>query len=160
MCSRRAYRASSVQWPVVAYYHLFVCSGPRGLTAGGSSLCVLMRFPTRGVLQNKMFIYRGKEYERREDFEARLLTQFPNAEKMKTTTAPSEDLRLSSGQCILSEFGINRVSVHPSFTFSFLAQPLTPLTHLIMYRTVQKSAGCLKPFTSVVGFFLRAKVNK
>uniref|UniRef100_A0AAR2J1Z3 Dedicator of cytokinesis 1 n=1 Tax=Pygocentrus nattereri TaxID=42514 RepID=A0AAR2J1Z3_PYGNA len=55
-------------------------------------------FPS--FLRNKMFIYRGKEYERREDFEARLLTQFPNAEKMKTTTAPSEDLRLSSGQYI------------------------------------------------------------
>lgn len=49
-----------------------------------------------------MFIYRGKEYERREDFEARLLTQFPNAEKMKTTTPPNEDTKCSSGQCILS----------------------------------------------------------
>uniref|UniRef100_A0A8D2KXY3 Dedicator of cytokinesis 1 n=1 Tax=Varanus komodoensis TaxID=61221 RepID=A0A8D2KXY3_VARKO len=33
-------------------------------------------FPT--FLRNKVFIFRGKEYERREDFEARLLTQFPN----------------------------------------------------------------------------------
>uniref|UniRef100_A0A8D0DG08 Dedicator of cytokinesis 1 n=1 Tax=Sander lucioperca TaxID=283035 RepID=A0A8D0DG08_SANLU len=48
-------------------------------------------FPS--FLRNKMFIYRGKEYERREDFEARLLTQFPNAEKMKTTTPPSEDTK-------------------------------------------------------------------
>uniref|UniRef100_A0A671LA44 Dedicator of cytokinesis protein 1-like n=1 Tax=Sinocyclocheilus anshuiensis TaxID=1608454 RepID=A0A671LA44_9TELE len=55
-------------------------------------------FPS--FLRNKMFIYRGKEYERREDFEARLLTQFPNAEKMKTTTPPSEDIRSSSGQYI------------------------------------------------------------
>lgn len=53
------------------------------------------------VIQNKMFIYRGKEYERWEDFVARLLTQFPNAEKMKTTSPPSEDIRSSSGQCIL-----------------------------------------------------------
>ncbi|KAM3859328.1 dedicator of cytokinesis protein 1 isoform 9-T9 [Diretmus argenteus] len=50
--------------------------------------------------KNKMFIYRGKEYERREDFEARLLTQFPNAEKMKTTTPPSEDTKSSPGQYI------------------------------------------------------------
>lgn len=50
-----------------------------------------------------MFIYRGKEYERWEDFKARLLTQFPNAEKMKTTSPPGEDIRLSSGQCILTE---------------------------------------------------------
>uniref|UniRef100_A0A671N157 Dedicator of cytokinesis 1 n=1 Tax=Sinocyclocheilus anshuiensis TaxID=1608454 RepID=A0A671N157_9TELE len=55
-------------------------------------------FPS--FLRNKMFICRGKEYERREDFEARLLTQFPNAEKMKTTTPPSEDIRSSSGQYI------------------------------------------------------------
>lgn len=52
--------------------------------------------------QNKMFIYRGKEYERWEDFVARLLTQFPNAEKMKTTTPPSEDTKASAGQCILN----------------------------------------------------------
>ncbi|XP_023686613.1 dedicator of cytokinesis protein 1 isoform X1 [Paramormyrops kingsleyae] len=55
-------------------------------------------FPS--FLRNKMFIYRGKEYERREDFEARLLTQFPNAEKMKTTTPPTEDIKNSSGQYI------------------------------------------------------------
>uniref|UniRef100_A0A673CPR4 Dedicator of cytokinesis 1 n=1 Tax=Sphaeramia orbicularis TaxID=375764 RepID=A0A673CPR4_9TELE len=57
-----------------------------------------MGFPS--FLRNKMFIYRGKEYERREDFEARLLTQFPNAEKMKTTTPPSEDTKCSPGQYI------------------------------------------------------------
>ncbi|XP_069467585.1 dedicator of cytokinesis protein 1 isoform X2 [Ambystoma mexicanum] len=55
-------------------------------------------FPT--FLRNKVFIYRGKEYERREDFEARLLTQFPNAEKMKTTTPPGDDIKNSSGQYI------------------------------------------------------------
>uniref|UniRef100_A0A8C5IA94 Dedicator of cytokinesis 1 n=1 Tax=Gouania willdenowi TaxID=441366 RepID=A0A8C5IA94_GOUWI len=55
-------------------------------------------FPS--FLRNKMFIYRGKEYERREDLEARLLTQFPNAEKMKTTTPASEDTKSSSGQYI------------------------------------------------------------
>lgn len=51
--------------------------------------------------QNKMFMYRGKEYERREDFEARLLTQFPNADKMKTTNPPGDEIRNSPGQCIL-----------------------------------------------------------
>ncbi|KAM4032257.1 LOW QUALITY PROTEIN: dedicator of cytokinesis protein 1 [Anomaloglossus baeobatrachus] len=55
-------------------------------------------FPT--FLRNKVFIYRGKEYERREDFEARLLTQFPNAEKMKTTSPPGDDIRSSTGQYI------------------------------------------------------------
>uniref|UniRef100_A0A8D0BC68 Dedicator of cytokinesis 1 n=1 Tax=Salvator merianae TaxID=96440 RepID=A0A8D0BC68_SALMN len=55
-------------------------------------------FPT--FLRNKVFMYRGKEYERREDFEARLLTQFPNAEKMKTTSPPGEDIKNSPGQYI------------------------------------------------------------
>uniref|UniRef100_A0A8B9GHU8 Dedicator of cytokinesis 1 n=1 Tax=Amazona collaria TaxID=241587 RepID=A0A8B9GHU8_9PSIT len=55
-------------------------------------------FPT--FIRNKVFIYRGKEYERREDFEARLLTQFPNAEKMKTTSPPGDDIKNSSGQYI------------------------------------------------------------
>lgn len=31
-------------------------------------------------LQNKMYIHRGKEYERLSDFSARLQTMFPNAE--------------------------------------------------------------------------------
>uniref|UniRef100_A0A8D2JDN8 Dedicator of cytokinesis 1 n=1 Tax=Varanus komodoensis TaxID=61221 RepID=A0A8D2JDN8_VARKO len=55
-------------------------------------------FPT--FLRNKVFIFRGKEYERREDFEARLLTQFPNAEKMKTTSPPGEDIKNFPGQYI------------------------------------------------------------
>uniref|UniRef100_H3BYF8 DOCKER domain-containing protein n=1 Tax=Tetraodon nigroviridis TaxID=99883 RepID=H3BYF8_TETNG len=55
-------------------------------------------FPS--FLRNKMFIYRGKDYERWEDFEARLLTQFPNAEKMRTSTPPSEDTKCSPGQYI------------------------------------------------------------
>ncbi|KAM9324829.1 dedicator of cytokinesis protein 1 [Gastrophryne carolinensis] len=55
-------------------------------------------FPT--FIRNKVFIYRGKEYERREDFEARLLTQFPNAEKMKTTSPPGDDIKNSTGQYI------------------------------------------------------------
>ncbi|XP_078717845.1 dedicator of cytokinesis protein 1-like isoform X3 [Lampetra fluviatilis] len=55
-------------------------------------------FPS--FLRNKMFIYRGKEYERREDFEARLLAQFPNAEKMKTTSPPGENVRSAPSQNI------------------------------------------------------------
>uniref|UniRef100_A0A8C9BK40 Dedicator of cytokinesis 1 n=1 Tax=Phocoena sinus TaxID=42100 RepID=A0A8C9BK40_PHOSS len=57
----------------------------------------------QGIPHGKVFIYRGKEYERREDFEARLLTQFPNAEKMKTTSPPGDDIKSSAGQCILSD---------------------------------------------------------
>ncbi|RLW02959.1 hypothetical protein DV515_00006994, partial [Chloebia gouldiae] len=56
-------------------------------------------FPT--FLRNKVFIYRGKEYERREDFQAQLMSQFPSAEKVNTTAAPGEDVRNSPGQRIL-----------------------------------------------------------
>uniref|UniRef100_A0A8C4UEQ1 Dedicator of cytokinesis 2 n=1 Tax=Falco tinnunculus TaxID=100819 RepID=A0A8C4UEQ1_FALTI len=55
-------------------------------------------FPT--FLRNKVFIYRGKEYERREDFQTQLMTQFPSAEKMNTTSAPGEDVKNSPGQYI------------------------------------------------------------
>uniref|UniRef100_A0A8C5I479 Dedicator of cytokinesis 1 n=1 Tax=Gouania willdenowi TaxID=441366 RepID=A0A8C5I479_GOUWI len=79
-------------------------------------------FPS--FLRNKMFIYRGKEYERREDLEARLLTQFPNAEKMKTTTPASEDTKSSSGQSttaqrinILQMFFLFKLSPFISFFF-------------------------------------------
>ncbi|XP_009328538.1 PREDICTED: dedicator of cytokinesis protein 2-like [Pygoscelis adeliae] len=55
-------------------------------------------FPT--FLRNKVFIYRGKEYERREDFEMRLLSPFPNAEQLKSTSPPSQDITGSPGQYI------------------------------------------------------------
>ncbi|NXP51476.1 DOCK2 protein, partial [Heliornis fulica] len=55
-------------------------------------------FPT--FLRNKVFIYRGKEYERREDFELRLLSPFPNAEKLKSTSPPGPDITDSPGQYI------------------------------------------------------------
>lgn len=54
-------------------------------------------------LQNKVFIYRGKEYERREDFQMQLMSQFPNAEKMNTTSSPGDDVKNAPGQCILGE---------------------------------------------------------
>uniref|UniRef100_A0A8C7E989 Dedicator of cytokinesis 2 n=1 Tax=Nothoprocta perdicaria TaxID=30464 RepID=A0A8C7E989_NOTPE len=55
-------------------------------------------FPT--FLRNKVFIYRGKEYERREDFQAQLMSQFPNVEEMTTTSAPGEEVKNSPGQYI------------------------------------------------------------
>ncbi|XP_043392159.1 dedicator of cytokinesis protein 5 isoform X2 [Chelonia mydas] len=52
------------------------------------------------LLKNKIFIYRGKEYERREDFNLKLLTQFPNAEKMTSTTPPGEEIKSSPKQYV------------------------------------------------------------
>ncbi|XP_068800108.1 dedicator of cytokinesis protein 2-like isoform X2 [Struthio camelus] len=55
-------------------------------------------FPT--FLRNKVFIYRGKEYERWEDFEMRLLSPFPNAEKLNSTSPPGQDVTTLPGQYI------------------------------------------------------------
>uniref|UniRef100_H3BAQ7 Dedicator of cytokinesis 5 n=1 Tax=Latimeria chalumnae TaxID=7897 RepID=H3BAQ7_LATCH len=55
-------------------------------------------FPS--FLRNKIFIYRGKEYEHWEDFNLKVLTQFPNAEKMASTSPPGEDLKLSPKQYV------------------------------------------------------------
>jgi hypothetical protein len=72
------------------------------ITLVAPSLFLLNNFLVICDLQNKIFIYRGKEYERREDFSLRLLTQFPNAEKMTSTTPPGEDIKSSPKQCILA----------------------------------------------------------
>uniref|UniRef100_A0A8C9NYF6 Dedicator of cytokinesis 5 n=1 Tax=Serinus canaria TaxID=9135 RepID=A0A8C9NYF6_SERCA len=55
-------------------------------------------FPS--FLRNKIFIYRGKEYERREDFNLKLLTQFPSAEKMTSTAPPAEEIKASPKQYV------------------------------------------------------------
>lgn len=57
-----------------------------------------------------MFIYRGKEYERREDFQAQLMSQFPNAEKMNTTAPPEEKLKNAAVQCILRSRGFYSIN--------------------------------------------------
>uniref|UniRef100_A0A672HBG8 Dedicator of cytokinesis 5 n=1 Tax=Salarias fasciatus TaxID=181472 RepID=A0A672HBG8_SALFA len=55
-------------------------------------------FPS--FLRNKMFIYRGKEYEWLEDFSLKLLSQFPNAVRMTSTAPPGDNISNSSGQYI------------------------------------------------------------
>ncbi|POI34843.1 hypothetical protein CIB84_001403, partial [Bambusicola thoracicus] len=55
-------------------------------------------FPS--FLRNKIFIYRGKEYERREDFNLKLLTQFPSAEKMTSTAPPGDEIKSSPKQYV------------------------------------------------------------
>ncbi|XP_039295839.1 dedicator of cytokinesis protein 1 [Nilaparvata lugens] len=51
-------------------------------------------------LQNKVFIYRGKEYEHSSDFSGRTLNQFPNAELMNRLSSPGKDITESQGQYI------------------------------------------------------------
>ncbi|XP_070136941.1 dedicator of cytokinesis protein 1 isoform X2 [Drosophila bipectinata] len=52
------------------------------------------------LLQNKVYIFRGKEYERHSDFCTRMLVQHPQAELMQTLEAPGEDITNSDGQYI------------------------------------------------------------
>lgn len=56
------------------------------------------KFPE--FLRNRVFIYRGKEYERLSEFCTRILTQHPAAELMQTLTAPGEDILQSDGMFI------------------------------------------------------------
>ena len=51
--------------------------------------------------QNKVFIHRGKEYERREDFQNQLLSQFPSSIRLNTTQMPDDTIKNSPNQCIL-----------------------------------------------------------
>uniref|UniRef100_A0A3Q1IG54 Dedicator of cytokinesis 2 n=1 Tax=Anabas testudineus TaxID=64144 RepID=A0A3Q1IG54_ANATE len=51
-------------------------------------------------LRNKVFIHRGKEYERREDFQNQLTSQFPSSVRLNTTTMPGDDIKNSPLQYI------------------------------------------------------------
>uniref|UniRef100_A0A8C6V5W5 Dedicator of cytokinesis 2 n=1 Tax=Neogobius melanostomus TaxID=47308 RepID=A0A8C6V5W5_9GOBI len=51
-------------------------------------------------LRNKVFIHRGKEYERREDFQNHLMSQFPSSVRLNTTTMPGDDIQDSPLQYI------------------------------------------------------------
>lgn len=106
--------------------------------------CPVVSLHDYHCFQGKVFIYRGKEYERREDFEARLLTQFPNAEKMKTTSPPGEDIKSSPGQCILYDHNtVNRKRSHPhSFGGWCWGRERDPLT-----MDVHAALCSLTPFT-------------
>lgn len=57
-----------------------------------------LRFPE--FLRNKVFIYRGKEYERLSEFCTRILTQHPAAELMQTLTTPGDEITQCDGMFI------------------------------------------------------------
>lgn len=52
------------------------------------------------LLQNKTYIFRGKEYERLSEFSSRLLVQHPQSELMHTLEVPGEDITQGTGQYI------------------------------------------------------------
>ena len=51
-------------------------------------------------LQNKVFVYRGRGFERLPEFQSRILDQFPMAELMTKLSAPSEAEMNQPGQLI------------------------------------------------------------
>lgn len=51
-------------------------------------------------LRNKVFVYRGKEYERLSDFCSRTLNQLPNAEQMNKLSPPSDKVTESNVQYV------------------------------------------------------------
>nr|XP_012229897.1 PREDICTED: dedicator of cytokinesis protein 1 isoform X3 [Linepithema humile] len=51
-------------------------------------------------LQNKVFVYRGKEYERLSDFCSRTLNQLPNAEQMNKLCPPAMEMLESNNQYV------------------------------------------------------------
>lgn len=57
-----------------------------------------LRFPE--FLRNKIFIYRGKEYERLSEFCTRILNQHPTADLMQTLTSPGVEITQADGQFI------------------------------------------------------------
>jgi len=58
-------------------------------------------------LQNKVFIYRGLEYERMEAFTQRLQTEFPTAQLLTKNSPPSQTILQSDAQCKLYLLLIN-----------------------------------------------------
>ncbi|XP_055923008.1 dedicator of cytokinesis protein 1 isoform X2 [Eupeodes corollae] len=57
-----------------------------------------MKFPN--IFRNKVFVFRGKEYERLSDFCTRILVQHPTAELMQTLTTPGPEITQADGQYI------------------------------------------------------------
>ena len=62
---------------------------------------IILCKPNLFWFQNKLFVYRGLEYERIGAFTQRLQTEFPSAQILMKNTPPDETIINSEGQCIL-----------------------------------------------------------
>lgn len=68
-------------------------------------------------LQNKEFVCRGYDYERLEDFQQRMLGEFPQAIAMQHPNQPDDTILQSDAQCILLKF---MVTVNEYAVYIFL----------------------------------------
>lgn len=59
------------------------------------------RFTKLFFTQNKEFVCRGYDYERLEDFQQRMLGEFPQAIAMQHPNQPDDTILQSDAQCIL-----------------------------------------------------------
>uniref|UniRef100_A0A8C6KJH5 Dedicator of cytokinesis 2 n=1 Tax=Nothobranchius furzeri TaxID=105023 RepID=A0A8C6KJH5_NOTFU len=84
-------------------------------------------------LRNKVFIHRGKEYERREDFQNQLMSQYPSSVRLNTTTMPGEDIKNSPLQCIL--MAAFHIKTHSSV---FICSKMRPGFHCL-----RQTADCI-----------------
>uniref|UniRef100_A0A671X304 Dedicator of cytokinesis 5 n=1 Tax=Sparus aurata TaxID=8175 RepID=A0A671X304_SPAAU len=80
-------------------------------------------FPS--FLRNKMFIYRGKEYEWLEDFSLKLLSQFPNATRMTSTAPPGDNISNSPQilKCVTEHLKADLFSREHPGIYSSLVKP-------------------------------------
>ncbi|VEN37349.1 unnamed protein product [Callosobruchus maculatus] len=95
-------------------------------------------------LQNKVFIYRGKEYERLADFNVRILNEFPKAELLNKLTPPGEEITGSDKQYIQ----INKVDpVMDEKSQRFSGKPIS--NQIVKYYRVNdiKKFSFSRPFT-------------
>lgn len=97
-------------------------------------------------LKNKVFIHRGKEYERREDFQNHLMSQFPSAVRLNTTTIPGSDIRDSSLQCILHN---HQSALFIIFQASELLTDTTPHTHTQLFLSFFHLYTCICDFNKL-----------
>lgn len=67
--------------------------------------------PSLPPLQNKEFVCRGYDYERLEDFQQRMLGEFPQAIAMQHPNQPDDTILQSDAQCILSNLA-NKTTIY------------------------------------------------
>ena len=92
------------------------------------------------VSQNKIFIYRGKEYEFLEDFSLRLLSQFPNAVRMTSTAPPGDSICNSQGQRILLSRALRIRILELSI---IKCSNTNPLTYLLCFAMLFFQSSCV-----------------
>ncbi|KAK9692481.1 DHR-2, Lobe A [Popillia japonica] len=108
-------------------------------------------------LQNKIFIYRGKDYERISEFSSRVLNEFPHAQPLNTLAPPEREILESNGQFIQ----INKVDpVMDEKTQRFSGKPVAE--QIVTYYKVNhvNKFQYSRPFTRILRWFPVNSIEK